>query len=102
MSQEGQLIEVTLRSAGTDGQGLVLARGGVSGQGPQDLRETIEDVVAGGSTAQVQSLLASVQPRVTGPVPEASLSHNSSRCSSSDCCSWQGGRNSMHSMHMGP
>ena len=68
MSQEGQIIEVVLQSAGTDGQGLVLARGDVNGQGPQDLRETIEDVVASGSTAQVRSHLASVQPRVTGPV----------------------------------
>ena len=73
-----------LRSAGTDGQGLVLARGGIDGPGPQDLRETIEDVVASGSTAQVRSHLASVQPKVTGPVPEAALSHQSNRCSSSD------------------
>ena len=57
MSQEGQIIEVILQSAGTDGQGLVLARGGVGGQGPQDLRETIEDVVASGSLAQVRSHL---------------------------------------------
>ena len=46
MSQEGQLIEVILQSAGIDGQGLVLARAGVNGPGPQDLQETIEDVVA--------------------------------------------------------
>ena len=80
MSQEGQLIEVILQSAGIDGQGLVLARAGVNGPGPQDLQETIEDVVASGSTAQVQSHLAPGQPRVTGPVPEAWLSYMSHHC----------------------
>ena len=72
MPQEGQIIEVILQSAGADGQGVILSRGDVSSRGPQELRETIEDVVANGSTAQVQSLF--VQLTVTWPLPAAWLS----------------------------
>ena len=62
-----------LHSAGADGLGVILLRGDLPGRQPQKVRETMEDVVASGSTAQVQSILASVQPRMTWPVREAGL-----------------------------
>ena len=61
------------QSADTDGQGVILSRDDLTGRQPPELLETIEDVVASGSTAQVQSILASVQPRMTWPVREAGL-----------------------------